>query len=159
MSIHKNCLICERIALIKNGKNPYFVTKLESGYIVLGDYQYYKGYSLLLCKKHTGELHNLPKKFRMKFLEEMSILAEAVYKTFNPEKLNYELLGNTDSHLHWHIFPRYKDDPNKNTVTWVIDKSIRYSDKAKPTKEELNKLKSKLLKEITKLKPVPNKAY
>ncbi|MCD7883089.1 MAG: GNAT family N-acetyltransferase [Lachnospiraceae bacterium] len=30
------CLICDRIQMIKEGKNPYFVKELETGYVVLG---------------------------------------------------------------------------------------------------------------------------
>ncbi len=26
------CLICDRIEMIKNGENPYFVRELETGY-------------------------------------------------------------------------------------------------------------------------------
>lgn len=37
------CLICERIELIKQGKNPHFVKELETGYVVIGDGQYLKG--------------------------------------------------------------------------------------------------------------------
>ncbi|MDS2836880.1 HIT family protein, partial [Streptococcus pneumoniae] len=39
------CLICQRIELIKAGQNPYFVKELETGYVVIGDYQYFKGYT------------------------------------------------------------------------------------------------------------------
>lgn len=39
-------------------------------------------------------------------MKEMSIVAEAVSKAFYPEKMNYELLGMGDAHLHWHLFPR-----------------------------------------------------
>ena len=46
----------------------------------------------------------------MKFLEEMSIVAEAVSKAFNADKMNYELLGNGNTHLHWHLFPRKEGD-------------------------------------------------
>ena len=28
------CLICERINMIKDGTNPYFVKELETGYVV-----------------------------------------------------------------------------------------------------------------------------
>lgn len=45
------CLICERIQMIKEHKNPYFVKELETGYVVLGDYQHFKGYTLFLCKE------------------------------------------------------------------------------------------------------------
>ena len=30
-----------------------------------------------------------------------------------PHKLNYELLGNQVPHLHWHLFPRSPDDPDR----------------------------------------------
>ena len=44
------CLICQRIELIKAGQNPYFVKELETGYVVIGDHQYFKGYTLFLAK-------------------------------------------------------------------------------------------------------------
>ena len=53
------CLICQRIELIKKGENPYFVKELETGYLVIGDHQYFAGYSLFLAKEHVTELHHL----------------------------------------------------------------------------------------------------
>lgn len=35
---YRMCLVCDRIGLIKEGKNPYFVKELETGYVVLGDH-------------------------------------------------------------------------------------------------------------------------
>jgi diadenosine tetraphosphate (Ap4A) HIT family hydrolase len=81
----------------------------------------------------------------------MALVAEAVYKAFKPKKLNYELEGNSDHHLHWHLFPRYGTDPHPETVTWVVDKTLRYSETAKPNDRELSNLKNKLLKELNKL--------
>jgi diadenosine tetraphosphate (Ap4A) HIT family hydrolase len=147
------CLICNRIAMIKEGTNPYFVSELETGYIVIGDFQFYKGYTLFLCKNHITELHELSYDFKNKFLEEMSLVAEAVYKAFRPEKLNYELLGNTDRHCHWHIFPRYSDDPEPTNPVWVIDKSVRCAESIRPSGKELKILKSKLKKELDKIIP------
>jgi diadenosine tetraphosphate (Ap4A) HIT family hydrolase len=48
----------------------------------------------------------------------MAHVAEAVFRAFAPRKLNYELLGNSVSHLHWHIFPRYDNDPNPQWPVW-----------------------------------------
>ena len=67
------CFICERIDMIKNNTNPYFVKELDTGYVVIGDNQHFKGYTLFLCKQHETELFYLEKNFRTKFLEEMSI--------------------------------------------------------------------------------------
>jgi diadenosine tetraphosphate (Ap4A) HIT family hydrolase len=144
----KNCSICNRIALIKRNKNKYFVKELPSGYIVLSDHQFYRGYTILLSKTHTDELHKLMPKERLQFLKDMSIVAEAVYKTFKPKKLNYELLGNTDVHLHWHIIPRYKNDPKPKTAVWAVDKTIRSAESSMPNDKELQKLKTMLLKNL-----------
>lgn len=145
------CLICERIEMIKEDVNPYFVAELETGYVVIADYQYYKGYSIFLCKQHVRELHELEENFKTKFLLDMSIVAEAVYKCFKPIKLNIELLGNADPHVHWHIVPRYGTDPFPNEPAWLVDKKILRSDESKPTKEELSTLKYQLLDELRKL--------
>ena len=143
------CIICDRIQAIKDGTNPYFVAELETGYIVLGDYQFFEGYTLFLSKVHAKELHELDPEFRKKFLWEISIVAEAVFKAFHPKKLNYELLGNTDEHMHWHIFPRHENDPLPNRTVWNIDKEIRNAESAKPSLEKLEKLKNKLKKSLS----------
>ena len=119
------CLICERIELIKQGKNPHFVKELETGYVVIGDGQYFKGYTLFLAKEHVTELHQMEYATKIKFLEEMSIVQEAVAKAFQAEKMNIELLGNGDAHVHWHLFPRKAGDMQgyghngRGPVWWV----------------------------------------
>jgi len=146
-----NCLICDRIHTIKNGTNPYFVKELTTGYVVLGDHQFYQGYTLFLCKEHTSELHFLENDFKSQFLQEMSLVAEAVFNTFQPDKLNYELLGNTDEHLHWHIFPRRKSDPQPKRTIWTIDREIRENPKYQPDPDQLGKMKSLLFQQIALL--------
>lgn len=148
---NKKCFICERIFLIKKGKNPYFVMELGSSYVVLGDHQFYKGYTILLSKIHSPELHLLPRNFRKTLLNEMSIVGEAIFKTFKPKKLNYELLGNKNEHIHWHIFPRYANDPNPTMPIWVVDKSIRYGKKADLPRAKLDEYKKRLAFYIKKL--------
>lgn len=136
----QDCLICDRIQLIQQGQNTHFVRELETGYVVLGDHQFFHGYTLFLCKQHKKELHELDHAFKVRFLEEMSLVAEAVFYAFKPQKLNYELLGNTDSHLHWHLFPRHKDDPLPTRTVWNIPKEVRNAEAAKPNKKILDEL-------------------
>ena len=47
------CFICDRIEMIKNGSNPYFVKELDTGYVVIGDNQHFYGYTLFLYKNHS----------------------------------------------------------------------------------------------------------
>lgn len=126
--------------MIKSGTNPYFVKELETGYVVIGDNQHFKGYSLFLCKEHKIELFQLDYPTKMKFLE----------------KINYELLGNGDNHLHWHLFPRVTGDienygnNGKGPVWWYPTEKM-YSDDNRPSDIELEEMKSKLLEELNKL--------
>ena len=150
------CLICDRIQMIKEGNNPYFVKELETGYVVLGDNQHFKGYTIFLCKQHVTELHELDTEFKLKFLEEMSLVGEAVSRAFPCEKMNYELLGNGDSHLHWHLFPRVSGDlgeygHNGKGPVWWYPMEKMYDSSTCPSPEELGALKTKLLLELTKV--------
>lgn len=149
------CFICKRIEMIKNNENPYFVKELETGYVVIGDHQHFKGYTLFLCKEHKTELFDLKKDFKLKYLEEMSLVAEAVSMAFGAEKMNYELLGNGDTHLHWHLFPRREGDienygnGGRGPVWWYPMEKMYSLDNC-PTKAELEEMKSKLLYELEK---------
>jgi len=150
------CLICGRIKMIEENRNPWFVKELETGYVVMGDHQHFKGYTLFLCKEHKTELFQLDYATKMKFLEEMSIVAEAVAKAFGAEKMNYELLGNGDTHLHWHLFPRVAGDlenygnHGKGPVWWYPMEKM-YSPDNCPTEKELSDMKAKLAEELQKL--------
>lgn len=150
------CLICDRIEMIKNGTNPYFVKELQTGYVVIGDHQHFKGYTLFLCKRHETELFKLDMKERTLFMQEMSIVAEAASRAFGAQKMNYELLGMGDSHLHWHLFPRAYGDlgeygVNGNGPVWWYPKDKFYDDCVRPTKEELENMRLALLKELNSI--------
>ncbi len=148
---HTGCLICERIEMINNRTNPYFVAELETGFVVIGDHQYFKGYTLFLSKQHMTELHFLESDMKKTFLNEMSLVAEAVYNAFNAEKLNYELLGNGDSHLHWHLFPRRENDSPVKGPVWWVDREEMFADEIRPSQDELEEMKNRLYAELSKL--------
>lgn len=143
------CLICERIELIKQGKNPHFVKELETGYVVIGDGQYFKGYTLFLAKEHVTELHQMEYETKIKFLEEMSIVQEAVAKAFQAEKMNIELLGNGDVHVHWHLFPRKAGDMkgyghNGRGPVWWVPWEEMSSEEYQPKEKDLLQLVNRL---------------
>lgn len=94
--------------------------------------------------------------FKARFLEEMSLAAEAAYHAFGAEKMNYELLGNGDTHLHWHLFPRKKGDLKEygnhgKGLVWWYPMEKMYDDANRPTQKELEEMKTALRKELDKL--------
>jgi diadenosine tetraphosphate (Ap4A) HIT family hydrolase len=105
------------------------VWRFPHGVALLGSWQYYHGYCVLVARRHASELSGLPDDVRRAFLDEMCLLARAVETTFRPHKLNCELLGNLVPHLHWHVFPRYLDDPDRLRPVWLaLDRAERDDD-------------------------------
>ncbi len=151
------CLICERIEMIKNGENPYFVKELKTGYVVIGDNQHFYGYTLFLYKNHKyTELYQINMNERLEFMKEMTIAAQAAANAFGCDKMNYELLGMGDTHLHWHLYPRRDGDignygnHGRGPVWWYPMEKM-YADDNCPKREELEHMKDKLNSELEKL--------
>lgn len=93
---------------------------------LLGPWQYYHGYCMLIARRHATELSKLADEERRAYLDEMCLLARAIEECFQPHKLNYELLGNQVPHLHWHLFPRSKLDPDALKPVWLaLDRAER----------------------------------
>jgi len=87
------------------------VIELEHSFVVLNRDQFFPGYTLLFTKRHVTELFHLDRAARFGLMEEVSRVAEALYAVFQPDKINYELLGNMVPHIHWHVVPRHSDEP------------------------------------------------
>src|SRR5437870_234719 len=90
-SLHKlkpGCWICKIL------REPAHLIFFESRTSVgkLNPDQFFKGYSFVTLKYHEEELYQLTDENRKSFLEDMSRVATALAKTFNPDKMNYELL-------------------------------------------------------------------
>lgn len=140
MSNTSQCTICKWNNQIIHNKHPSFVREMETGYVILAEHQYFKGYVLFLSKTCSAELHDLTPQTRMLFLNEMSLISQAVATAFKPAKLNYELLGNLTPHMHWHIIPRYKTDDHPEKSIWELDKTILCNSNTIPSIEERKQL-------------------
>lgn len=81
--------------------------------------QFFTGYSFVTLKWHEEELYQLTDRERKSFLEDMSTIARTLSEAFQPDKMNYELLGNGVPHLHWHLIPRFKADPFWGRPIWT----------------------------------------
>ena len=84
----------------------------------------------------------------------MALTAEAVYQAFQPDKLNYELLGaGGNVHMHWHIFPRRAGDTPAPGPVWQLPMEELYAAKYLPGDEELEEMKALLLRELEAVLP------
>ena len=113
------CEICARIEAIQAGNHPGFLAELSTGYAVLGDSQFFRGYTLFLCKKPAPDLEDLPRDFKLQFLRDMALVSQAVSSVLKPHKMNVESLGNMVPHLHFHLFPRFLSEAEPTKPVWL----------------------------------------
>lgn len=109
------CLICARIASWREGNNPYLIIEFKHSIFVVGDHQFFKGYALVLYKEHMRELHELPATIQTELFQEVMTATKALVAAYQPWKMNHSSYGNAEPHIHWHLFPRYADDPQRTT--------------------------------------------
>ena len=114
------CVMCERVALSLAGNNPRLIYEFEHSVFLVGDHQFHKGYCLLIHKAHVREPHELSPDIQMAHFMDLMCAARAIHATFDPWKLNYSCFGNEVPHIHWHIFPRYADDPARTKNPWAF---------------------------------------
>jgi diadenosine tetraphosphate (Ap4A) HIT family hydrolase len=122
-----DCGICRAIEEIKAGKFRDLVAELNSCYVILGDAQFYRGYCILFAKSHATELYLMPADAARLLFDEMRLTAEAIAAVVKPWKMNYECLGNSVPHVHWHLFPRQASEADelKRGPIWLRPESER----------------------------------
>ena len=113
------CAGCARVALCQQGRNPDFVATLGESIVTLADEQVYRGYCILLLKDHCEHLGDLSVDRQLGLFADVSRVAAAVRRELEPQRINYACLGNYLTHVHWHVIPRYADDPEPLHPIWV----------------------------------------
>ena len=126
-SANPTCGICPLIDRIKAGTFRDFIAELKSCYVILGDQQFYRGYCVLFAKLHATELYLMPADTARLLFDEMRLVAEAIATVVKPWKMNYECLGNSDPHVHWHLLPRQstETDEMRRGPIWLRPESER----------------------------------
>jgi diadenosine tetraphosphate (Ap4A) HIT family hydrolase len=116
-------LIADRVELARRGGNEAVVSRLPSGWAVLGDVQFLPGYCLLLADPVVSSLNDLDAASRAEFLRDMTRLGDAILQVTSAERINYEILGNSEPELHAHVFPRYATEPPelRRVPAWFYD--------------------------------------
>ena len=96
---------------------------MHSGWVVLGDVQFLKGYSLLLPDPVVGHLNALGAEDRRTLLYEASVVGDVLLELTSAVRINYEILGNLEPALHVHVFPRFADEPAelRTRPVWYYD--------------------------------------
>lgn len=119
-------MLHERVEAARAGTNPTVICRMPSGWAVLGDSQFLRGYSLLLPDPVVHDLNSLDAADRARYLLDMTVIGDALLEVTGAYRVNYEILGNTAPALHAHIIPRYLTEPEerRKTPVWLYDDAL-----------------------------------
>lgn len=105
-------LIVERVAAARRGDNPYVITRMDSGWLVIGDVQPLAGYCLLLADPVVDSPNALGEAERARYARDVFAVGDALLEITGAWRINYMTLGNAEPSLHTHIIPRYAHEPD-----------------------------------------------
>lgn len=92
---------------LSNGTNPTLISKMRSGFLLMGLQQFIPGYVVLFADPPIASINDLSLAERALFLEDMSIAGDALLNCTEAYRINYNIAGNSAPVLHAHIHPRY----------------------------------------------------
>jgi len=116
-------IIHQRVRLCRRGEYPKSILRVPSGWVVLGDVQFLRGYCLILPDPPVPHLNALTLEARRQLMADASIVGDALIELTDAVRINYEILGNLEPALHVHIFPRFRNEPEalRNQPVWSYD--------------------------------------
>lgn len=86
--------------------------------IVLADEPDYPGFLRVILHAHVKEMTDLPAAEQQALLHVVLATEAALREMMAPDKVNLASLGNVVPHLHWHVIPRFTDDPHFPNPVW-----------------------------------------
>lgn len=75
-----------------------------------------------LCRviwdSHVKEMADLKAAERDRIMKVVFATEQALITLVQPDKMNLASLGNQVPHVHWHVIPRFRDDPHFPNPVW-----------------------------------------
>lgn len=69
------------------------------------------GFVRVVANRHAGEMTDFNPAERHQLLAVVFAVEGIIRRHLSPDKVNLASLGNMVPHVHWHIVPRWRDDP------------------------------------------------
>jgi len=108
----RSCPVCDEGRPDEaDGRLRIFAGQVVDAYLDRADSV--QGYILAFFRgRHVVEPTELADDEAQRFWRELLFVARAIEGEYSPVKLNLMFLGNAMPHLHAHLIPRYRDDPD-----------------------------------------------
>jgi diadenosine tetraphosphate (Ap4A) HIT family hydrolase len=76
------------------------------------------GFCRVIWDRHVAEMADLDARERERIMGVVFAVERALIDVLQPDKINLASLGNVVPHIHWHVIPRFGDDPHFPNPVW-----------------------------------------
>ncbi len=105
----------------------------DFAFVIRDGYPISEGHTLIIPKAHSATFFEIPTKVRQAMFELLDRAQIELDQQYSPDAYNIGIndgvaAGQTVSHLHIHLIPRYKgdvDDP-RGGIRWIMADKARY---------------------------------
>ena len=88
--------------------------------VILADEADYPGFLRVVVNAHIQEMTDLSFADQTALMRVVWAAESALRDAIQPDKINLASLGNVVPHLHWHVIPRFEDDPHFPNPVWGV---------------------------------------
>jgi diadenosine tetraphosphate (Ap4A) HIT family hydrolase len=116
--------------------------------VVLAGDADHPGFCRVILNDHAKEMTDLAEADRARLMGIVYAVEGLLRELLAPEKINLASFGNVVPHLHWHVIPRFSDDPHFPNSVW----SARVREGARPLPAGFNRSLHQRLGELLRPK-------
>ncbi len=106
------CVLCA-------GPGGHVVWEDDLCRVVVPDEPAHPGLVRVVLHSHVVEMTDLTPRESQGLLSMVLVVEAALLGILTPDKINLASLGNLVPHLHWHVIPRWRDDPWFPGAIWA----------------------------------------
>lgn len=112
-----SCVLC-------TGAGGRLLWRNESLRVIAVDDPDLPGYTRVVWHEHVAEMTDLGVRERLELLQATLLVESVQRQILCVDKVNLASLGNYTPHLHWHVIPRWRDDPWFPDSHWAARRAL-----------------------------------
>ena len=109
---HANCLLCQ-------SPGGTVLWQNEQLRVIDACDALYPGFTRVIWTAHVVEMTDLTTAEQIELLRVVLLVEQSQRLELKPDKVNLAAFGNVVPHLHWHVIPRWQDDPHVPQAVWA----------------------------------------
>jgi len=128
--VTKQCIFCQ---IVEDDISKRVILENDMALVIRDGFPISPGHSLIIPKRHTTSFFETSKEEQVALLDLIRQAKSAIEQEFSPDAFNIGIndgpaAGQTVSHLHIHLIPRYQGDiaDPRGGVRWVIPDKADY---------------------------------